>query len=442
MYEKELNIQKTKSFRNPFTINRSKVYRFLNAIIFSAIVSLTFLGIHMLMPQKEKLRNEIATVLFILVSVLVLFPLRDMILLRLSKRGHLNYYLPHKHQVFDFIEKPFSITSLVYKDFPDLAEWLSISEYSLAILESSRKTFFFYQYKKNKVVGKNIIDKKNIDKLCLQLTKHSQEGLHISEPSLSEDVTTQMKEINAQMIYPLLFRKNIVGLLIFNQSSKNILGKSLIEVFRHKATLTIQNYILSQRIIDFRVYENEFKAAQRVLKGMENLQIPNISNYSIEKKPLTQPYLLEYFELSHQVYLFQIIICSRLSASVGLIIYGLIGQLYAYIHLNQKTNLDKITSYLSLSKDWQLADPLVEILFLELNTQKNSVNIFSNQSNYILLNKLKKKNSEVEKQTDIDAYKMLEIDLNSTSENGVNSLCFYYQKNLIFSITKNDLQVL
>ena len=415
--------------------NKMRIMRFLSLFIFGFIVALTFVFIHLLIPfinpLGNKMHNEIATVIFILISILVLFPLRDFILTKMNKRGYLSYFILKDNQLLDTIERPFSIESLIQKEFPELMDWLSLFESSLAILESDRKSYLIYKYKNRKIIDKVKINKKEIDKLNLFLGKKNIQ-INLFDMDIPDEVGQQLKKLGYKIAYPLLFRKTVLGLLLFNQVPKSIYAKSILEVFCHQSALTIHNHILSLRVIDSRIYDNEFKTARRILRSMENLTPHNLDNYKIEKITFNKAYLLEYFKLNKDNHLFQIMICDELTGSLGLLIYGLVGELFSYINLYENNSLKKIIKYLEKSFNWKYAISQVQFLFLEFNKADESINLFSNDVNFSVSNFT---NNDFNNVTQILPNKLINIKLNN---NLINNFSVNYSSHHIFNLASKE----
>ena len=404
---------------------------FFYKIAFAFLSLILFLFIHSSIPSNEILRNEITAVLFILIFILLIWPLQKNIIKRLFKNNYIEYILSGEHQQLDFLEKPLSIESLIRKDFPDFANWLHVDSYSLAILEGRKKYYKIYKYKNRKLFEELDIAKNELDKICSFLLKWNKE-LNVESDKFPKEVNNQLMKLKAKVVVPLFFRKTVIGLILFNNELKKNYEKNIYEIFCNKTSLTLQNHFLTQRILDIRVYDDEMKAAKEILKRMEHVSIPNIPNFKIEKHHFDKPYLFEYYKLSENKHLFQVIICETFKGTMGLLLYALVGQIFSFIQLIDNCKLTRLSKKLEESVNWETAKQDFSILFLELDTKENRIVLFSNQNKYIICPKVITKLPYFSKRNAIlilPGLKLFRVQIE-------NDLGVYYDSKIVFSIHK------
>lgn len=342
----------------------------------------TFYALHWLIPEKLPMHYELVSLILIAISVFILFPAREMLLAYLLKDDHSLLFHKGLGDLGSIKRYP-SIGSLIHNDFPNFIGRLGLSVSSLAILEIGRKAYRIYHYRKKKLITNEILKRKEYDKLCRMLAKNPR-GVSIENKFLSKETQAQMKKLNARLIYPLLYHKSVLGFFIFRgiPLPRGDWAKEFIEIFRRKATLSAQNHILSQRVIDNRIYDQEFAIASRIQRGLKNTQGPKIENYKIELLDADTPLMFEFFMLAKRRWLFALMICRPFTGSTGILVYSLIGQLYSLIHLPKRMDLQKLFHSIKSSADKQSAGASIKILFLDLDEKSRKMNFLTEERDF------------------------------------------------------------
>ena len=347
--------------------NKPRLYRYLLSLVFGVIIVFHFYLIRWAVPKNIPIYDEIVISIFIVFSILVLFPIRSKVLAYLLQKDDYTLLVGGDFSDLDFAERSLDMRSLLREDFPDFIDWLQLSSGSIAVMDVKRKSYHVYLYRKRKLVSEQNINRKAYDKLCSFLAKSSQ-SISINHTSLPKEVETQMKSLNAHTIHPLLYRSIVLGFLILHEPPRTPYTERTLEIFKHKAVLSVQNYILSHRVIDSRIYDREFQTAERVQKALENTAEPELSAFNIERlHGGTPPLIFEFFRLGQKKMLFMIIICETFSGSIGLFVYSILGRLYSFIHLRKRITLESLLKHIDKSQDWPRNLPSIKILFLELN---------------------------------------------------------------------------
>ncbi|MCB1169664.1 MAG: hypothetical protein KDK25_04990, partial [Leptospiraceae bacterium] len=124
------------------------------------ITSLFFL-LHALIPVPDESpveaarRENLITVLFIVLSVLILFPAREYLLRRIFKRQDWETLIDEDIHHLDFLARQFSVDSLLHQIIPDLLYWLRVSSARIALLSEDRRSYRFHIYKNGKIIKGN-----------------------------------------------------------------------------------------------------------------------------------------------------------------------------------------------------------------------------------------------------------------------------------------------
>ena len=362
-------------------MNKKFFYRLLFSLFFALVVILSFYTLHWLIPDKILMHNELVTLIFIGFSVLILFPARERILRHLLKEDY-SSLSNQSLGVLGFTRKYLSLRSLIHTDFPVFVERLEISGSSLALLEAKRKFYQIYHYRRKKIIAQASLDRKSCDVLCHLLVKHSR-GLYIDQKGISKEIEGQMRKLKARVIYPLLYRKVVLGFFVFHDIPRGRQAQELVEVFRHRSTLIAQNYILSQRVIDNRIYDQEFALANRVRKALDNTSVPQIPNYKVQLPKTDIPLMFEFFMLDKKHWVFAIMLCESFTGSTGILLYTLIGRLYSLLHLQKKTSLKNL--FYSMKENLDLAgrDSSIKLLLISLNEKTGKVHFITEDKDFM-----------------------------------------------------------
>ncbi len=369
------------------TFTKRWLYRYGLSFIFSVIVVLAFYLIDWLIPSDTSMRNEIVTVIFIVISVLLLFPIRKKFLYYFLRKDIYSSLSGFDFTNLDFSELPFNIEALVRTNFPELMSWLGISSASLSILEPNRMSYRVYLYHKKKLIDEATHDRKTYDKLCRYLGEKA-DNIFLEDENLPDDIHKQMESLHVTAIYPLLYRSFAIGFFTFREtpSLSSIHAKQVIAIFSNRAVLSVQNYILSNRVIDTRIYDNELKLASRIRKALERPMGPQIPSYEIKRLPTERPFVFEFFKIGPRRWVFVALFCNRFSDSSGILIYSILGRLYSSVHLLTHITLARLASNMKNSLNWQYIEYSIHTLFMELNEDNKQLKLFTNTKGFSVQN--------------------------------------------------------
>ena len=372
-----------KGFANQQGVNRSHFYRLLFSFLYGLIIIVTFYTIRWIVPENFLMYNEIVTIVFIIISVLILFPARQKIQ-SILLRSYKHFPIIGNHidlRNMNFLSISFTVESLINQIFPDFLIWLRVSRGSLIIMDTGRKMYHLYMYEKGKLIQTRTLPRKEFEKLSQYLVK-KKKPVVLSEEKLPPFVLEQMKKLEAYWIHPILYRNTLTGLLIFCEPLRILNAENTIEIFGYKVSLCIQNYILSSRVIDSSVYDLEFKLAERIRNALGNSTVPTMLHFTIQKNTIDLPMLLESFQIEKKRSVFAILVCDHFSAAEGILLYGVLGHLYSQINLMPNISLLRLSESLKKDQDWQRAEHQIHILFFELYENRDKIKLLSESINF------------------------------------------------------------
>ena len=352
------------------------IFSFLFGI---AIVSV-FYTLRWLIPPTHERHNEILTIVFIILSVLILFPAREILLRRILMRAEYASLFGQDFHHLDFIARHFTVDALVDEIFPELMAWLEVRNGRLAVLGSDRQHFLFHSYRNGQVTRARFTGTPP-DEDLIQLLKQTNDPLDHREEQ-GEAAWEMLNKYRASIIQPFFYRRRLLGYLILNEVPHSRFARRALNMFARKAAVSIQNHILSAKIIDSQAYEYELRNARKVRNLLESAPIPRIPGYSFNLLRESQmPCVLEFFAGKDVWYL--AILCSpRHNSAAGLIMSGILGHLYSTMHREKNISLHRLLN--ELRKDPELAFSAYpfEILLAELRPESNSLVLMVDGKDY------------------------------------------------------------
>ena len=356
---------------------KTQLYRYLFSFIFSVLAVLVFYALRWTIPKNISMYDEIVTIVFIVVAILILFPTRKKILSYFFHSRDYAFMLSGDFSDLDISTQPFAMETLLHKEFPVFLDWLGMSSGAIAILDPERKSYNLYYYHNKKMIRQQNLDRRTCEKLCRCLAELPTDGkISINETSLSEDVRQYMKELNAYHIYPLRYRKVVMGFLVFHKSLRKSYTKHILQTFKYKAALSVQNYILSHRVIDSRIYDQEFKIAQRIHGALKSSEAPKISHYEIKWSKPEMGVVSDFFLTDRKHWLFVSLSYMHFTGSVGILIYSILGQIYSLINMKRYLGLEQLAREIAITHSWQQTDLPINVLLLELGQRNPKFNFF------------------------------------------------------------------
>jgi hypothetical protein len=193
-----------------------------------------------------------------------------------------------------------------------------------------------------------------------------------------------MESVGAVLIHPFSYRNRLLGFLILNEAPRNRHAARALDFFGDKAAVSIQNYILSNRIIDSRLYDQELRSAQKIQSTLHDAPIPEIPGFRLRRRD-HQSCILEFIPAGRDGRWFLVgLTLDRITSAGGIILYGLLGHLYSFITREKNVTMHRLHSYLRKHREQTQADYPVDIVIAELVPKKRAIVLMSDGSNYNL----------------------------------------------------------
>ncbi|MDH5655898.1 MAG: hypothetical protein OEZ34_08320, partial [Spirochaetia bacterium] len=298
--------------------------------------------IRWVIPGDIEYYNQIATFVFIVISVLVLFPARERILRKVLKDSEYSFFFGKDSHHLDLVARHFTMETLIDEIFPEIMDWLDVRHGRFAVIESDKKHYYFYSYK-NGTVYKKESAYYSILEDCLEYLSRNPDLIFREESIIPEEIRELMDKFRAEVLQPIVYRKTLVGFLILGENPKHSYSQRALEVFADKAALSIHASILSGRVADLVKYDQEFQTAARIRKFLQGTSSAQIPGYKL--KNIRSPNVLSLTEVfssgDHKWYIV-IVFSSRVVGAAGLILAGLLGHIYSLIHRDEPITLPKL----------------------------------------------------------------------------------------------------
>lgn len=365
-----------------FNLSSRRYRRWMFSTIFGLFVIGVFYIIRWVVPPNLLLYNQIVTILFIVIAVLLLFPAREKILHFLLGKTEFTQFFGRDYHHLDFIAQQFTTDALVQEVFPEFMQWMGVRHARLAVLEPGRRQYRFHVYRNGRLLkSRNSYARRPSDPLLKEL-RNFKDTVDIQMTGLSRAVRERMEALGAAQIHPFVFRNRLLGFLIMHEPPRNKHARRALEFFGDKAAVSIQNDIFTYRIIDSRLYDREISAAQRVQSIFHNAPAPTIPGYAL-RRPEQKDFasIVEFFRAGDHRWFIVVLSSDRLTSSAGILLYGIFGRLYSFIHRERAITMHKLMANLKKG----LADRSeydFEILLAELLAEDRTLVVLMEGSGY------------------------------------------------------------
>ncbi|MCB1307272.1 MAG: hypothetical protein KDK30_03785 [Leptospiraceae bacterium] len=358
--------------------------RIVYSLVFGIFIVAIYYFIRLLIPQELFLYNEIVTIVFIVISVLILFPARERILNRLLPRYEYTAFFGFDYHHLEFMARQFSVETLIHEIFPEFMEWLDVRQARLAILEPHRRFYEIYIYRNGRISGTQIqIEKTNA--LIRFLTYHGR-AIELFDESLPDPIRRLLEEQHANSIHPFFYRQWMPGFLVLSEPPRHEFAERALEFFANKAAVSIQNHILTYRMIDSNLYDRELVAAQRVRKTLHQTPIPRLDGFELKRliEPDAHPAILEFFRVPDGRWFLVTLSTPRFTGAAGIILYSILGNLYSIIHRESNITMHRLMSELR-QEELPDSEYRIDILIAELRENEAEVIVLVEGDRYSLL---------------------------------------------------------
>lgn len=323
--------------------------------------------------------NETVTVLFIVVSILILFPAREQLLKNFLKRADYAAFFGGDLHHVDFMARPFTLHSLVHEVLPELLNWLGFSSGRLAVLDPGRRSFSFYSFRRGHVIRSRRLRMKSGDELPRILKyQRSVVTLDNSPPNVSEII----RGLRAAEIHPILYRARLLGFLLLPAPPRNPFASRALDLFCGKAAVSIQNEFITERIMDSGSYEEEFASADKIRGLLAATRIPEVPGYRIERMS-SEKYsaLIEFIQTQDGRWFVAALTLPSGSSRSGLVLAGLLGQLYSLVLREKEITVNRIARVLEAGEEL-LGSEEVDLLIAEFQFKENTLIVVVDGQDY------------------------------------------------------------
>jgi len=363
--------------------NSSRFRGWSFSLLFGLVVIGCFYLLQWIIPAEVAYYNEIVTILFIILSVLILFPAREEILkLIMKKTDYFSFFGRDFHHI-DFIARQFTMDALVHEIFPELLVWLRVPSGRLVILDEDRRNYLLYVCRGPLVRETRLPAVYPLDDLKKRFL-HNRASMNREDADISE--RELLEKFEALIIQPFMFRKRLLGFLIINSMPKNKFYQRALDLFAGKAAVSIQNHILSSMIVENRLYDQEFVAAEKIRNLLQSSRVPSFERLQVKNlKKNRSPCLIEFFRNNDRQYLV-IVSTPRLTGAAGIVLYGLLGYLYSYIQTEKNIQMNRLPAFLRRDQDLAKAGFRLDILVAEIQYQENMLVLLIDGLDYTVWN--------------------------------------------------------
>ncbi|MBI3395699.1 MAG: GAF domain-containing protein [Spirochaetia bacterium] len=345
--------------------------------VFSSVFGLVVIGVYYLLqwlvPKSYAYYNETVTVLFIFVSVLILFPAREQLLRNLLERREYAALLGEDTHHIDFIARQFTMDTLIQEVFPDLMRWLNVNSGKIAVLDPGRRYISYYLYRNGHVSRTSRTGRRAGDDFTRMLRqRRSAVTLH----DVPEDLRPVMKSLRAALVQPFLYRARLLGFLVLHEPPRNRFASRALDLFAGKAAVSIQNLFLTTRIIDSARYDQEFASAQKIRNNLAAPRAPRIPGYTVESTaPNNLPTMVEFLKTQEGSWYIAVLALSGSSSGSALVLAGVLGQLYSIILREKGITLNKVMNLLRKDQEYLGGGQRLEILLAEFRPDQHSMTL-------------------------------------------------------------------
>ncbi len=346
---------------------RHRLQSWFSSLIFGIFVVGVYYAIRALVPETLALYDQAVTLLFIVVSALILFPARERIMARVLRRGEYFRFFGKDFHHLDFIARQFSVEDLVEEIFPTFMDWLGVRHARMAVLDPGRRSYRFHVYRNGRLLKSRFLYDRVNEELTRAL-KSRRATVYVTDPALSPALRQRMEDLGAIAVHPFLFRMRLLGFLVLHEPPRNKHADRALEFFGDKAGVSIQNHIYSYRVIDSRLYDLELSQAHKVQNILHNAAPPRIPGIEIRRQPQLRDFtsVIEFFQTLDGRCFIVVMSSERFTGAAGVVLYGIVGHLYSFIHRETNITLHRVLAHLKKHLAMRTEEYRVEVFAAEI----------------------------------------------------------------------------
>lgn len=361
----------------PFAAN-ARLRGWALSLIFGLAVVGSFYLLQWIIPPSAYY-NETVTVLFIVISILLLFPAREQLLKNFLKRSDYAALFGGDLHHVDFMARPFTLYSLVHEVLPELLNWLGLSSGRLAVLDAGRRSFSFYSFRRGHVIRSRRLRMKSGDELARIL---KQQRSVVTAENAPPNIQPVLRSLRAAEIHPVLYRARLLGFLVLPSPPRNRFASRALDLFCGKAAVSIQNEFITDRIMDAASYEEEFASADKIRGLLSATRIPDVPGYQIERMAADKhSALIEFIETQDGRWFLAALTLPSGSSRSGLVLAGMLGQLYSLVLREKEITVNRIARVLEAGEEL-LGSEEVDLLIAEFEVKANTLIVVVDGKDY------------------------------------------------------------
>lgn len=342
------------------------------SLLFAMAVVGAYYLLRWLIPTELTFYDQVVTVLFIIVSTLILFPARERALEWTLARNEFALFFGRDFHHLDFMAQQKSMEEMVHESFPAFMDWLGVRFARLAVLEPNRRAFRFHVFRNGKLLKSRHIMSRSTDDLIRTLK--SRGSIDINEPDLSESLRRRLSELGAASIHAFPFRRRLLGFLILHEPARNRFAPRALQFFCAKVGVSIQNHIYSYRIIDSGLYDQEYSAAQKVQSHLHNPPLPEIPGIEL-RRPQQKEFdtILEFFQAAEERWYTVAMASDQITMSSALALYSLVGRLYSVLRREERPSMHRVLAHLKRGLEDDAGEVNVAVFAAEIDPRSRSL---------------------------------------------------------------------
>ncbi|MBW7859006.1 MAG: hypothetical protein H3C43_12105, partial [Leptonema sp. (in: Bacteria)] len=256
----------------------------------------------------------------------------------------------------EFLARPFTLHTLLYRIVPDLMIWLRIPDSQLLILNQERRYFDMHVYRQGQLWRSRRVTRKNIIPMTRMLRQFGAIAKR-DDINLPADIATAMEKYQISIGIPFIHRGRLLGMLLFKRPTSTRYSDRALELFAVKAAITIHDHILKSRMRNIAEYDEELRVATKIRQMLQMDEVPKPTGWQIKPGQIRSATLVEYFPVKNDTtvslpeHQFVVFLSTKAAGGVqAMILSGALGYLFAQVRLRGpsirlSTLIRKMTQY-------------------------------------------------------------------------------------------------
>lgn len=372
-------------------ILRRFFYRRWGSFLSAALLVSVYLYMHSLTWFDTD--SELAIILFVIVAVVILIPVRDYLIEPFFSFPPWQLLIEAERHHLEFLAKPFTLHTLLYRIVPDLMIWLRIPDSQLLILNQERRYFDMHVYRKGQLWRSRRVTRKNIIPMTRIFRKFGMIAKR-EDTNLPADITKTMEAYQISIGIPFIHRGRLLGMLLFKRPSATRHSDRALELFAAKAAITIHDHILKSRMRNIAEYDEELRVASKIRQMLQMDEVPQPNGWIIRPGQIRSATLVEYFpvksatSITSTEHQFVVFLSTKAAGGVqAMILSGALGYLFATVKLRGATI--RLTTLIRRMTQYVQENDLegkLEIMICRFRIKQPDLDIWVNGKSYRIFN--------------------------------------------------------